>query len=244
MKALLVRVGIDSSYGKWNAPMDPYSKDFIYLPIPEEKRSHAYLKRHYTESLPALTLFCEKYSINLLNDLKFPSPLQGAVMHLDPDFHELTCGDNGARRGAELSRMKAGDIIVFYAGLRPIRSCEHKLVYAIVGLYIVDEVIVAAEVNKKRWYQNAHTRRVKHQGSEVVARAKKNVSGRCEHCIPIGEWREGSYRVRKDILNKWGGLSVKNGYIQRSGVPPQFNHPKQFYNWFLKQNVRLIKSNN
>ena len=244
MKALLVRVGIDSSYGKWNAPMDPYSKEFVYLPIPESKRSHAHLKRHYTESLPSLTQFCEKHSINLLSDLKFPSALKGAVMHLDPDFNELTYGDNSARRGAVLSKMKTEDIIVFYAGLRPIRRCTHKLVYAIIGLYIVDEVIVTAEVNKNRWHQNAHTRRVNPQSSEVVARARKNESGRLEHCIPIGEWRNGAYRVRQDIINKWGGLSVKNGYIQRSVVPPQFNHPKQFYRWFLKQNVRLIKSNN
>ncbi len=224
--------------------MDPNSKEFVYLPIPESKRSHAHLKRRYTESLSALTLFCEKYEINLLSDLKFPPPLKDAVMHLDPDFHELTYGDDGARRGAVLSTMKTGDIIVFYAGLRPIKRCEHKIVYAIVGLYIVKEVIAAAEVNKKRWHQNAHTRRVKPQGSEVVARARRNESGRLEHCIPIGEWRDGAYRVRQDIINKWGGLSVKNGYIQRSVVPPQFNHPKQFYSWFLKQNVRLVKSNN
>lgn len=244
MKALLVRVGIDNTYGNWNAPMDPYSKEFIYIPIPESERSHWHLKRRYTETLPALNLFCDKYEINLTRDLKFPSRLIDEVMHLDPDFNELTYGDEGVRRGVVITRMKRGDILVFYAGLRPIKNCEHNLIYAIVGLYIVNEVIFADTVIKKRWHQNAHTRRVKPQESEIVARASNNESGRCEYCLPIGEWREGAYRVRQDILNDWGGLSVKNGYIQRSAVPPEFNHPEQFYKWFLDQNVRLIKANN
>ena len=34
--ALLVRVGIDSSYGGWNAPVNPYSLEFAYVSIPED----------------------------------------------------------------------------------------------------------------------------------------------------------------------------------------------------------------
>ncbi len=165
-------------------------------------------------------------------------------MHLDPDFNELTYGDNGARRGAVITRMKSDDIIVFYAGLRPIEACAHRLIYAIIGLYVVKEVVSVGKVEKKLWKQNAHTRRVKPLETEIVVRAKKTESGRLERCIPIGEWRDRSYRVREDIIEKWGGLSVKDGYIQRSAVPPAFIHPHQFYNWFLMQNVRLIRTNN
>ena len=165
-------------------------------------------------------------------------------MHLDPDFHELTYGDNGARRGATMSWMNSGDLLVFYSSLRPIKACAHKLIYAIIGLYVVKEVVSVGKVEKKRWKQNAHTRRVKPQAAEIVIRAEKNESGRLESCIPIGEWRDRAYRVREDLIKKWGGISVNNGYIQRSAVPPALTHPQRFYDWFLKQKVRLIPSNN
>lgn len=35
MKAILVRIGIDQVYGRWNAPVDP-EYHFVYVPIPDE----------------------------------------------------------------------------------------------------------------------------------------------------------------------------------------------------------------
>jgi hypothetical protein len=77
-----------------------------------------------------------------------------------------------------------------------------------------------------------------------VVRAKPGVSGRFERCIPIGEWRNKSYRVRQDVLDAWGGLSVKDGFIQRSAVPPTFSQPEKFLKWLGKQGVRLVARNN
>ncbi len=244
MKALLVRVGIDSAFGNWNAPIDPQSREFVYLPIPEVMPSHKHLERRYTETLPVLKQFCEKYKLDLARDLNFPTSLLNKKMHLDPDFHELTYGDNGARRGVNMSRMKSGDVLAFYSSLRPIKACAHTLIYAIIGLYVVKEVVSVGEVQKKLWKQNAHTRRANPLAAEIVVRAEKNESGRLESCIPIGEWRDRAYRVRGDLIKKWGGISVNNGYIQRSAVPPALTHPQRFYDWFLKQNVTLIKTNN
>ncbi|MFN8092197.1 MAG: hypothetical protein U0599_08265 [Vicinamibacteria bacterium] len=36
MKGYLVRVGIDQAFGKWNAPIDAETGDFVYVPIPEK----------------------------------------------------------------------------------------------------------------------------------------------------------------------------------------------------------------
>jgi hypothetical protein len=33
MKAVLVRVGIDQTYGRWNGPVDTDSRQFVYVPI-------------------------------------------------------------------------------------------------------------------------------------------------------------------------------------------------------------------
>jgi hypothetical protein len=141
-------------------------------------------------------------------------------MHLDPDFEYLTCGDRGARRGAGMVDMGEGDLLVFYGGLRPVYACSDRLVYALMGLYVVEEVVPVTAMPPQRWRENAHVRKANPGESDIVVRAKPRVSGRFDRCIPIGEWRNGAYRVRQDVLKAWGGLSVKDGYIQRSAVPP------------------------
>jgi hypothetical protein len=165
-------------------------------------------------------------------------------MHLDPDFACLTYGDVGSRRGARMIGMAAGDLLVFYAGLRPVHPCGHTLVYALVGLYVVRDVTPAAAVPADRWHENAHVRRATRGPTDIVVRAEPGVSGRFDRCVPVGEWRAGAYRVRPDVLDAWGGLTVKDGYIQRSAVPPAFTRPERFLRWLGKQGVQLVRRNN
>jgi len=245
MKALLVRIGVDQAYGGWNAPVDAAGR-FVYVPIPESlgTRFHPGLDRRYGETLPALQHFCRDHGCDLCGDLGFPPKLLKRSMHLDPDFDCLTYGDESARRGAGMVDMVEGDLLVFYGGLRPVHECEHRLVYALVGMYVVEDVVPVGEVPPKRWHENAHVRKVKRGETDIVVRARRGVSGRFDRCVPIGEWRDGAYRVRKDVLDAWGGLSVKDGFIQRSAVPPSFSQPRKFMGWLRKQGIRLIARNN
>jgi len=165
-------------------------------------------------------------------------------MHLDPDFEHLTYGDVGDRRGSHIRELKENDLLVFYAGLRPCQPCEHKLIYALVGVFVVDEVVNASTIPQSRWNENAHTRKQKRGASDIVVRAKLGVSGRFAQFIPIGEYRERAYRVRRDLLKDWGGLTVENGYIQRSARPPRFLNATMFRRWLDDQNVSLIQANN
>ena len=237
MKALLVRVGVDQAYGGWNAPVDAAGR-FVYVPIPEPPgtRFHPGLERRYTEVLPALRRFG--------HGLSLPPALLGRPMHLDPDFACLTYGDVGRRRGARMVGMAAGDLLVFYAGLRPVHPCGHTLVYALVGLYVVRDVTPAADVPADRWHENAHVRRARRGPTDIVVRAEPGVSGRFDRCVSVGEWRAGAYRVRPDVLDAWGGLSVKDGYVQRSAVPPAFTRPERFLRWLTTQGVQLVRRNN
>lgn len=139
MKGLLVRVGVDQIYGKWNAPMDPMSRDFVYVPIPGNEKFHKGMGTSFSEIVPSLEKFCRNHSVDLAAALRFPAGLVHQHTHLDPDFDYLTYGD-GPRRGAGLLELTRGNLVVFYSGLRPISPCEHKLVYALVGLYVVDQV--------------------------------------------------------------------------------------------------------
>jgi len=245
MKALLVRIGIDQTYGGWNSPVDS-ARHLFYVPIPEERDAHFHvgLERRYDEVLPALEAFCRVRNRNLYEDLRFPPELRERPMHLDPDFEYLTYGDVGSRRGAGMVNIREGDLLVFYAALRPVYFCEHKLIYALVGMYVVHEVMPVASVSYNRWHENAHVRAQNRGETDIVVWAKPDLSGRFDRCIPIGEWRNGAYRVRHEILDAWGGLSVKDGFIQRSAVPPTFNNPTRFLDWLQKQNIEFIHKNN
>lgn len=232
MKAILVRIGIDATAGGWNAPVDTKSGDFVYVPIPETPEWVVPGKeRPYSEVIPALT----KMGVDL------PHHLLQESMHLDPDFRTLTYGDM-PRRGAPLKTMQRGDVLAFYAGLRSL-SDDRGLVYALIGVFSVEQVLLAENVPSSRRDENAHTRRPDCAG-EIIVRAQKRRSGRLTRCIPIGEYRDRAYRVHRDLLAEWGGLSVKDGFIQRSGTLPSFLHPDRFCQWLARQHVKLITQNN
>jgi hypothetical protein len=242
VKGILVRVGVDNAYGAWNAPVDPRTGRFVFVPIPDGP-SKTYASgniRRYSEIDPHLTEFSTACN---LPELRCPETLRRFAMHLDPDFDHLTYGDNGTRRGAGISKLGAGDILVFYAGLRSVVPPK-QLIYALVGLYVVEEVARAIEVRPERWPENAHTRWTPISENDVIVRARRGSSGRLDRCIPIGEWRDGSYRVCRHIEDEWGGLTVKNGYIQRSAVPPRFINAEKFYAWFQQQDRALMERNN
>jgi Nucleotide modification associated domain 3 len=245
MKAILVRIGVDHAYGGWNAPADPISQRFVYVPIPERTgtKFHPGCDRPYSEWAPVLESFSEGLGLDLYRDLKCPSVLLKQWMHLDPDFDHLTYGDVGNRRGSDIRELQEDDLLVFYAGLRPTSACEHKLIYALVGIYVVDEVVCAADVPAGRRAENAHTRKAKVSASDIIVRGKPGVSGLLRRYIPIGEFRDRAYRVSHDVLNAWGGLSVKDGYIQRSARPPKFLDAPRFYDWFRSQGVSLVAKN-
>ena len=243
MTAVLVRIGIDHAYGHWNAPVNADGR-FVYVPIPERTTEfHPGLARHYREVLSPLRAFGRGVHADYRHHTKLPRTLHRRPMHLDPDFCHLTYGDVGHRRGKTLSTMTGGDLVVFYAGLRPTHACEHRLIYALVGLYVVDEVVTAESVPMPRRHENAHTRKLVHGPTDIVVRARRGVSGRFDRAVPIGHYRENAYRVRPDVLNAWGGLTVKNGYIHLSGVPPRFLDPVRFLEWFGQQGVTLVAEN-
>lgn len=135
-------------------------------------------------------------------------------------------------------------MIVFYAALANIRR-RGELNYAIIGAYIVDTFVLARDVALHARSINAHSRRILEPGaSDLVVRARPGVSGRLKHCIPIGEYRDRAYRVRGDLLQEWGGLSVKDGYLQRSARLPRFNDAMRFRYWFEQQRPILKEANN
>lgn len=246
-KGLLVRVGIDSSYGEWNAPVNPRTGDFIFLPIPENPKHK--LKPGQVFPYDSFISDLKKFSYNSglvgKNEITLPNHLKGINTHLDPDFNFLTYGDNGDHRGKELKhQFNENDFIVFYAGLRPITSFNYPLYYAIIGFYEIEKVLEAKDITDEESIINAHTRKQTPNPNDVVVIANPEKSGRLENCILIGEYRDRAYRIEKNLLDRWGGISANDGYLQRSAVLPRFNDPNKFLKWFSKQNAKLIRRNN
>jgi hypothetical protein len=233
MNGLLVRVGIDSTDGCWNAPMRLASGEFAYVTITDTKTLRDGMARIYDEFVPVANRFGEQLPLELL----------GTPTHLDPDFDQLTYGDQGQRGKRIASLLTDGDLLAFFSALRPVDGPARPLIYALIGLYVIQEIVSAKSVPKSRWAENAHTRRVPGDG-DIVVRAKPGVSGRLRRCIPIGELRGRVYRVRNDLLDAWGGLDIKDGYIHRSVRLPAFHEAAKFYRWFLAQRPELVMENN
>ncbi len=233
---MLIRVGADLSSGGgfWNGPVDSESHAFAYVSIPEYEKTHQGLERPYAALTPSLT----KFGVSL------PGNLGSAHMHLDPDFSHLTYGDSGRKAKQIKNTLHPDDYAVFYAGLRDIRGGP-RLVYAIIGMFEVQSIVAATDVPLEKRDFNAHSRRILPPDSaDVIVIGKPGSSGRLASCVSIGEYRERAYRVRSELLDRWGGLSVKNGYLQRSAQIPHFLEPRRFLEWLQQQSPVLVASNN
>lgn len=236
MNGLLVRVGADLSPGggSWNGPVDAVSREFVYVAIPENSPVYAGMEKPYSRLAPVLAKF----------GAELPPHLRVRHMHLDPDFEHLTYGDQGERAKQLRANLRGGDLIVFYAGLAD-TSGAAQLVYALIGLFVVKDFVLATEVPPGKRNMNAHSRRVLPSGAtDLIVRGRPAVSGRLRRCIPIGEYRNHAYRLRKDILNEWGGLSVKDGYLQRSARLPRLLDLPRFMRWLERHGPSLMQANN
>lgn len=238
-KGLLMRVGIDQTFGGYNAPINPNTNDYMYLPIPEGKDFKSGMRTSYDDLSPYFASWCQNNGAKI----EFPPNLNNKGCHLDPDFDFLTYGDQATGRGLRVGDIGKGDFLAFFASFKPITKCDHKLIYALYGIMVVDKVLRVADVPENELHKNAHTRVTHINIEHWVVFANPSLSGRFSRAIPIGEFRNGSYRVKKEILDAWGGIGVKDGFIQRSVCPPWFIKPKQFLKWLEFQQVKLINSN-
>lgn len=237
MNALLIRVGADQSDGggKWNGPVDSQTMEFAYVPIPESRRVHPGLERPYLQLQRVLNRF----------DVSLPVHLSDCHMHLDPDFEKLSYGDQGERAKQIAYHLGKGDLIVFYAALADARGPARPLIYALIGIMEVETLVRARDVRKADRAISAHSRRIlKKDAEDLIVLGRLGASGRLARCLPVGEYRDGAYRMKHNLLTKWGGLSVKDGYLQRSARLPCFTDPRRFRRWLDAQKPELVQLNN
>jgi hypothetical protein len=234
VRALLVRVGADCTEagGCWNGPVDSATGAFAYVPIPEPEPVRAGLETPFSRWGPAV----ERLGAAL------PAHLRDRTAHGDPDFGHLTYGDRRERGRQIREKLGPGDLLVFYAGLRDVR--HRRLVYGLIGLLTVEDVVAAREVPPGRRSENAHTRRAEIGATDVVVKGRDDASGRFDRCLPFAGYRAGAYRVHPELLDEWGGLAVRDGYVQRSARLPELVDPQLFLAWLGRQRVGLVARDN
>jgi hypothetical protein len=247
MRGLLVRVGIDmtTAYGGWNAPVNTVTRRFMFVPIQDRPYNDGtYVENgrrvYHEEVTTALANFAVECGDPAGKCFRLPVRLHNEPMHLDPDFLRLTYGDD-SRRGRILKQLEEDDFIAFYSSLKPLDS--GKLVYALIGIFVLAGTPLGAlQIPDVQRLCNAHMRWRNVKETDIVAFGKEEDSGMFERCVPIGEFRERAYRVREDVLEEWGDISVKNGWLQRSANLPEFKNPTRFRNWLVKQDVRMARA--
>jgi len=119
-KGLLIRVGIDQTFGNYNAPINPNTNDYIYMPIPQSDDDFkSGMRTSYDDLLPYFKSWCQENS----TAIEFPQHLNNKATHLDPDFDFSTYGDQATGRGLRVGDLKEGDFLAFFASFKPIIKC-------------------------------------------------------------------------------------------------------------------------
>lgn len=212
---------------------------FTYLPIPE---------RDDSVSTP-------KYKEHPMRE-KIPERLLDNHIHLDPDFKQGTYGDiyvdsEGKKesKGQKLLHFKNKIPlrVVFFSALKDEKG---DLRYGFIGQLIATRIKKVDEFNDEIKRKNVHGQRRSGGGDglSVIAMSNKNdsKSGRFSKFIEFASFRNNSYRVLPELIEKWGGWSSKNGYCQRGGPWTPGNHRK-FEEWLdeklEEKSIHILQSN-
>jgi hypothetical protein len=150
MRVALLRVGIDSGCGGIDGPLFS-DRSFEYIPIPD---SAGHDSRTYGNTMG-------RHGKVLIN--YFPSSRREAMadcsIHYDPEFSTFTYGDPTPPK-AGLRKLEAGDLLIFYCGLKGYDFDEPSGLY-IFGFFRIEFAGYANELSYdqiKACAENAHVR--------------------------------------------------------------------------------------
>lgn len=132
MKVVLLRVGIDTGSGGIHGPLLQDGK-FEFIPIPESNPDFANDGRTYGNTLGRYgKKLIEYFPYSVLRDKR-----RDESPHFDPEFKSFTYGDPTSLK-ARLRFLEQGDILAFYAGLKPWGSDDGDALY-LVGYFTVQK---------------------------------------------------------------------------------------------------------
>ncbi len=213
-KAMLIRIGMDLGTSAALGPVFPDGR-FEYIPIPEWNRK-TMETRTYANTTGHLG---KRYSEYL------PNRLWNKRLHHDPDFEACTYSESSVKR-IYLRRMQKGDILAFYAGLKPFRVPGGKEGLYLIGYLVVDEMLdfdsmgeAERRSNSLQHAKNAHILATDLKGLVIIVGNRCALLDRAVKISRVGRDRRGGPNFK--LSRKMEQLLGVGGSIQRS-VPPKF----------------------
>ncbi len=215
MKAMLLRVGMDKGT---DGALAPLFRDgsFVYVP-PSEWDTTSGEGRTFSTMIGWNGCPLATY---------LPSRVASRKPHDDPEFVTCTYGDASAKR-RYLLQLQEGDLLVFYAGLRPIDSRVAAGLY-LIGYFIIERVIAFDTLAPKqviqcfeRYPNNAHAKRRAPVDNLVIVVGDCTESRLLRDAVHISEGRAmKNGRIGQALSKKCEQLLGIRGFIERS-MPPR-----------------------
>ena len=180
MKAIMLRVGIDSQYSALSPVWFDYSYKYIPIYYKDIKEKEKKETRTYK------TIGLENY---------LPKKIHKKKIHLDPEFKTFTYGEPGRQKRASLLKLKKNDLLVFYLGgkMQVDPEDQKEIGCYIFGYFIVDKVYDWNKMSEKerkeaekKCKENAHIRSSKSKDNLIIVKGNSK-SRMMKKCIPISE---------------------------------------------------------
>ena len=215
-KILLLRVGMDLGYGGLG-PLFP-DGTFEYVPIPDDPDRVSEHSLFFTD-IPARSGGSVARFV--------PRRHRDSPAHYDPEFDTFTYGDPTRNKRGQLLRLAEGDMLVFYAGLRPPEESHGSKLYIIGYLTIVQAHAIKTlspwpPPEYKYLWGNAHFRRDRGDEDLVVVQGRPAASRLLVRAVPLSDGQQNVLREMTELLGISGSVKragagrwVPNEHVQR-----------------------------
>lgn len=220
---------MDLGYGGLG-PLFP-NGSFEYVPIPENPKKTSSRSLMFSQIPARRGGFLDEFA---------PARFRGGPAHYDPEFETFTYGDPTKNKRGQLLRLIRGDLLVFYAGLRPPSQRSGSRLYligyfTIVNVYNCDAACPWPPPSLQHLWANAHFRRKACDPGLVVAQGAPTASRLFRFAIPLSDEQQ---EVLPDMEIRLG----ITGSVKRAGagrwIPA--THVTQVEGWLRSFDLPLL----
>jgi hypothetical protein len=210
---LLLRVGMDLGFGALGPIFANGS--FEYIPIPENP-----------EKASSRTIMFSQIPVRSGGTAEqfLPKRYRESPAHYDPEFDTFTYGDPTKYKRGQLLRLARDDILVFYAGLRPLAQQQGSRLY-LIGYFTIKNIYDVTDLQPwppptlKHLWANAHFRHKDGDRGLVVAEGSPHTSRLLTKAVPLSDELQ---EVLPAMQRRLGIM----GSVKRAGagrwVPPAY----------------------